>query len=209
MSITGILLAGGKSSRMGTEKGKIQLNGHELMKSPLNALEATCDNIIISTCNKSFKYPDHQVICDKIPGLGPIGGIYTSLEKSGSDLNIVLSYDMPFITADLLKYLVKHSGEYDITAPSLENQLPEPLCAVYNKSTIPFIEQNIRKENYKVNALFPLVKFNHIIVPHDLPFFSPYLFRNVNNPDEFEEINKLIKSQNVIPGKNNEGITGE
>ena len=209
MSITGILLAGGKSSRMGTEKGEVILLGRKMMNFPLDALGHVCDEILISTCNESFKRGKNRVICDEIPGLGPIGGIFTCLKKSGSEINIVLSYDMPFVTADLLRYLVDCSENFEITAPSLENELPEPLCTVYKKSIIPVIEKLIREKKYSVNGLFPLTKFNHISIHRDLPFFNPYLFYNVNKPEEFEKIHGVIQSQNSIPGINHEGNTGE
>ena len=209
MSITGILLAGGKSSRMGTEKGEVILRGRKMMNFPLDALEHVCDEIIISTCNKSFKSGEHRVICDEIPGLGPIGGIFTCLKKSGSEINIVLSYDMPFVTIDLLRHLIERSDNFEITAPSLENELPEPLCTVYKKSIIPVIEKLIREKKYSVHGLFPITKFNHVPIHRDLPFFNPYLFYNVNNPEEFEEIRRMIRSQNPLPGINHEGNTGE
>ncbi len=209
MSITGILLAGGKSSRMGTEKGEIILNGKKMMNFPLMALESVCDHILISTCNESFKYPEYQVICDEIPGLGPIGGILTCLKKSDSELNIVLSYDMPFVSSELLSYLIKHSAGFNITAPSLENQLPEPLCAIFHKNTASVITDSIRNKNYKVNDLFRQTTFNHVIIHSELPFFNPFVFYNVNKPDEFEEINQMIKSHHSNPGKNHEGNSGE
>ena len=209
MNITGILLAGGKSSRMGTEKGMIRIHDRELMSFPLNALESVCDQIMISTCNDTFKYHDYQVVCDEIPGLGPLGGIFTCLKKSASEINLVLSYDMPFVTPDLLKYIISHSCEYEITAPSLKDQLPEPLCTVYMKSTIPAIQKSVRKKNYKVNDLFSVASFNHLIIDNTLPFYNPYLFYNVNKPEEFEKIQTIIRTRHFNPEKNNEGITGE
>ncbi len=209
MNITGILLAGGKSLRMGIEKGEIMLNGQELMKFPLKALESVCDHIMISTCNPAINNTEHQTVCDEIPGLGPLGGIYTCLKKTGTDTNVILSYDMPFVTADLLRHLLSLSNEFDITAPSLANQLPEPLCSVYQKSTTAAIEKSILNKNYKVNDLFKSTKFNHVVIHNQLPFFNPYLFYNVNKPGDYEEIRSIIQSQNFKPGNYHEGDTGE
>lgn len=110
-NITGILLAGGQSSRMGRDKGMIRIGKLLMYQYPLRVLEALCDEILISTCNPMETEEDYEQVCDKIPGIGPIGGVVTCLEKSSNDLNIVLSYDLPLVNRELFTELLKYSGE--------------------------------------------------------------------------------------------------
>jgi molybdopterin-guanine dinucleotide biosynthesis protein A len=109
--ITGILLAGGQSSRMGQDKGMIRLGKFLMYQYPLRILESLCDEILISTCKPMNIKEDYEQVCDKIPGIGPIGGTVTCLEKSSNDLNIILSYDLPLINRELFVELLKYSKE--------------------------------------------------------------------------------------------------
>jgi molybdopterin-guanine dinucleotide biosynthesis protein A len=110
-NITGILLAGGQSSRMGRDKGMIRIGKFLMYQYPLKVLESLCDEILISTCNPMEIEEDYEQVCDEIPGIGPIGGVVTCLEKSSNDLNIILSYDLPLVNRDLFTELLKYSGD--------------------------------------------------------------------------------------------------
>ena len=109
--ITGILLAGGQSSRIGQEKGMIRLGKFLMYQYPLKVLELLCDEILISTCKPMKIEEDYEQVCDKIPGIGPIGGTVACLERSSNDLNIILSYDLPLVNRELFTELLKYSGE--------------------------------------------------------------------------------------------------
>jgi molybdopterin-guanine dinucleotide biosynthesis protein A len=109
--ITGILLAGGQSSRMGHDKGMIRLGKFLMYQYPLKVLESLCDEILISTCKPLEIEEDYEQVCDKITGIGPIGGVVTCLEKSANELNIILSYDLPLVNRGLFTELLKYSGE--------------------------------------------------------------------------------------------------
>ncbi|MDT8431693.1 MAG: molybdenum cofactor guanylyltransferase [Bacteroidales bacterium] len=115
-NITGILLAGGRSRRMGRDKGMIRLGKFLMYQYPLKVLESLCDEILISTCNPMEIEKDYEQVCDNIPGIGPIGGVVTCLEKSSNDLNIIVSYDLPLVNRELFIELLKYAGETDGSA---------------------------------------------------------------------------------------------
>ena len=93
--ITGILLAGGMSHRMGKEKGFIRIGPKYLYQYALQVLDNLCDEVLISTCKEGLFLEKYPLVCDEIPGIGPMGGINTCLKQSSNEINVVLSYDMP------------------------------------------------------------------------------------------------------------------
>lgn len=147
--ITGILLAGGQSSRMfggkgmGLDKGMIRLRRWLMYQYPLKVLESLCDEILISTCKPMDIEEDHEQVCDKIPGTGPIGGVVTCLEKSSNDLNIILSYDLPLVNRELFIALLKYSGEpgWSATDSTPNND------AIYPKSDINRADESLQDQN--------------------------------------------------------------
>ena len=93
-----------------------------------------CDEILISgpkTLPGKLPYP---VVKDKISGIGPMAGIQACLERSSNDLNLVVSYDLPLINEALLRFLMEKSEKWDLVAPAMQAERPEPLCAIYRKS---------------------------------------------------------------------------
>ncbi|PKP35407.1 MAG: molybdenum cofactor guanylyltransferase, partial [Bacteroidetes bacterium HGW-Bacteroidetes-17] len=131
--ITGIILAGGKSRRMGKEKGLIELNGKQLIQYAIEVLKPICETILISTNSNFYDFLSYQKIADEFPDSGPMGGIYSCLKASKTNQNLVLSCDMPFINSQLLKELIENSHEYDIVVPWNGEQRFEPMCAFYHK----------------------------------------------------------------------------
>lgn len=96
---------------MGRDKGMIRIGKLLMYQYPLRVLESLCDEILISTCKPMEIEEDYEQVCDNIPGIGPIGGVVTCLEKSSNDLNIVVSYDLPLVNRELFTELLKYSGE--------------------------------------------------------------------------------------------------
>jgi len=179
-NITGILLAGGMSSRMGQEKGSMIIGKKMMYEYPLRALESVCDEILISGSSPLPGNSSHPVIEDEIKGIGPMGGIYTCLEKSRTDLNLVLSYDMPLINKGLLMHLAEKSGEWDMVVPGMSTDRPEPLCALYRRSMTTVLKELIREKNYAVHRVIPRVNSLVLEIEASMSFYNPQLFLNIN-----------------------------
>lgn len=190
---TGILLAGGNSKRMGREKGLVPIGNAMMYQYPLRVLESLTDKLLISTCKTLDIEENHQQVCDEIPGIGPMGGLYTCLKHSDSDVNLVLPYDLPLVNRDLFQYLLPYSSEYSVVLPAMEPGKPEPLCGIYSKAVLPVIQQMIQEKNYAIHQLLQWVDSRIIIVEPSLPFFHEKLFSNVNTPADLEGILPLVK----------------
>lgn len=194
--ITGILLAGGMSSRMGREKGSMMLGKHMMYEYPLKVLESVCDNILISS-NKAL--PDkvsYAMVSDEIVGIGPMGGIYTCLKHSSTDLNLVLSYDMPLINEALLLYLINHSSNWDILAPAMQTDRPEPLCALYRKSMLKIFEGLIAEKQYAVHRVLSISRSHILHITPDLPFYRSDLFMNINREEDLAALPDELRNEN-------------
>lgn len=186
--ITGILLTGGMSSRMGREKGSLRLGGRMMYEYPLSALEALCDEILISgpkALPGNYPYP---IIKDEIKGIGPMAGIHAGLGHSSNDLNLVISYDLPLINAELLSFLVKNSEDCDLVAPAIQADKPEPLCAIYRKSLMSVIETLIEEERYAVHLVISRARSRIMNIHKDLPFYHPDLFLNINRAADLKRL---------------------
>lgn len=186
--ITGILLAGGKSERMGREKGLIPVGDNLMYQFPLRVLESLSDKILISTCKQLDLKESHVQVCDVISGIGPISGLYTCLMHSETDLNLVVPYDLPLVNSGLFLHLLKHVNGYDVVIAAMEPGKPESLCGIYRKSVLPVIQEMIQEKNYAIHQLLPRVNSKLVIVDSSHPFFHEKLFSNVNSPDDLEDI---------------------
>lgn len=184
--VTGIILAGGQSKRMGTNKAFVRLNGKPLIDYVLDALQKVTANVMLSTGTESFHYKNLPVVKDVYPGCGPMGGIYSALRFSETELNLVLSCDMPFVSADLLNFLVEEATEHeaDVTLPVDEEGYFQPLCAVYRKSMIPCFEQAILRQELKLKRMIEKVNFKMIAIENTDKNYNSKAFLNMNTPED-------------------------
>lgn len=186
--ITGILLAGGMSKRMGKEKGHLFVGDAPLYTYPLRALEKLCDEVLISSCQDAFSETGYPVICDEIKNVGPLGGIFSSLKQSSNDLNLVLSYDLPLVSTQLLEYLLEQSKGFELVWPVGESDRPEPLCGIYQKKLYLKAEKLIRDERYAVHNLRPLCKHRLVNIPKEMNPGGTDVFLNINRPSDLNKI---------------------
>jgi molybdopterin-guanine dinucleotide biosynthesis protein A len=194
MKPTGIILAGGKSSRMGQEKGLVQLGGKRLIDIAIQNLSMVCDTILISSNGDSFNDTGFQVIEDVKPGIGPMGGLYSALLYSETTLNLVLSVDLPFVNEGLFRHLIESSKGYQAAVPWSGQEHYEPLCACYDLSILPLMEAHIKSGNYKLPDLFRQINMNPLPIEPHLPFYHEALFMNINTKDDLIAAQKLLNT---------------
>lgn len=188
IKMTGILLAGGKSKRFGRDKGNIWLNNKRLYDYPLSILERTCDEILISTCQEN-NYPlKHQSICDEIEGIGPMGGIYSCLRQSTTDLNLVLSYDMPLVNQELIAYLLHEWEEEEVLLPALEDGRPQTLCGLYRKNVTSVLEVMITQKDYAVRNMLSNTQSRVLKISEKFEWWSPDLFLSINREEDLRKL---------------------
>jgi molybdopterin-guanine dinucleotide biosynthesis protein A len=197
-SLSGIVLAGGQSQRMGRNKALLELEGQTLIARVLERLSPLCDELIISA-NDVELYADlpAQVVPDLIPGRGALGGIHAGLATMRHDKAVVVACDMPFLSLPLLRYMVVVSSGYDVVVPRV-NAFFEPLHAVYSARCVEPIAQLIAEGPRRVVDLYRQVRLREVTEADVRLFDAALSFVNVNTQEEWTEVQRLIKSGRCI-----------
>jgi molybdopterin-guanine dinucleotide biosynthesis protein A len=186
--VTGVVLAGGKSSRMGFNKACIEFGGKRLIEATVDCLRALFPEVlIIANDPPLYAYLGVKVIPDLIPDSGSLGGIYTGLSAASHPACFFVACDMPFLNADLIKLLIREAEGWDVVVPRVGGEL-QPLHAVYAKSCLPLIKEAIDGGVLKIARFFPKAKVKIIEEPA-IRAVDPHLlgFMNVNTPPELEQ----------------------
>jgi len=186
-SRAGFLLAGGMSTRMGSDKAFLIFDGQTLLDRALIVMQTVCNRVtVVGDPAKFAKYQAGSVIADIFPGCGPLAGIHSALVHSVAEFNLMLAVDMPFVTEGLLSFLFAAAEENAavVTVPRVNHRL-QPLCAVYRRDFAAAAERALRAGNYKIDALFSSVS-THVIEAAELAAagFSARNFFNVNTPQD-------------------------
>lgn len=186
--ITAFILAGGKSTRMGTDKAFAMLDGQTLLARALGLARRVANDVRIVGDAGKFA-PFASVVEDVFPGCGPLAGIHAALRASQTDLNLMLAVDLPFVSPALLQFLIAQARDSTavVTVPHAARGL-QPLCALYRREFADFAETALRDGHYKIDALFEKIR-TRVIAEDDLQAagFSPRLFGNLNTPEELAE----------------------
>lgn len=197
MKVSGVILAGGKSSRMGVDKSILPISKNKTMISNIVEIFTDIFEEVIVVSNQLNKYEIDNIreASDIYLGAGPLGGIHAGLVTSSNDYIFVVACDMPFIETNLIEYLIEVGKGYDITVPIIANKI-EPLFAVYSKNCKSYIEGLLKSNVYKVKELFSLVKVNYVdeqtlnkIVDIENVFY------NVNTPEDYNNIKKRYRKE--------------
>jgi molybdopterin-guanine dinucleotide biosynthesis protein A len=186
--LTAFILAGGNSTRMGTDKAFVMFEGRTLLARALEVCRTITSDVRVVGDRKKFA-PFAPVVEDVFPGCGPLAGIHAGLRDSETDWNVVLAVDLPFVSPALLLFLVAQARESRamVTVPRAGEGW-QPLCAIYRRAFADAAETALRARRYKIDALFD----ESLIRPvgeEDLrrAGFSPEVFRNLNTPEELAD----------------------
>jgi molybdenum cofactor guanylyltransferase len=188
-SATAFVLAGGQSSRMGSDKALLSFGEQTLLQNALRiAAGAAAQTCIVGPSKLYLAYGD--VVEDIFPGCGPLGGIHAALSASQTDLNLVLSVDIPLMTSDFLHWLLlqAEAARELIVLPDAAGG-PQPLCAVYRPAVRDYAEQALQRGEYKIARLFTQVPTRRLDEQQIVAAgFSPAIFQNVNTPEEYAQL---------------------
>ena len=181
MELTGIILAGGKSSRMGQDKGLTDFRGKPLIQYSIDILKQFTDQILISSNNPEYIRFGYPLISDIYQDCGPIGGLHATLSASKTDWNVVLGCDTPFIKADLILSMTDIINNQDAIIPKHQRGI-EPLSGIYHKRTSLVFEVNLKNGKYKLQNTIKEINTEYFDVSELLKSI-PYIFTNINTPD--------------------------
>ncbi len=186
--VTGIILAGGKSSRMGRDKGLLRWRGRPLVAHALDLLRPLCDHLILSANDPAYEAFGVPVVPDRWHDRGPLGGLATGLRHSSTTHNLIIPCDTPLLNRELLHHILARSTGYRAVVPVHEDGKVEPLCGYYSKETLPAIEEQLRQGDNRITRLLEKIPTLYLKMDASLPFYHDDLFLNINTPADLEKI---------------------
>ncbi|WP_447979602.1 molybdenum cofactor guanylyltransferase [Candidatus Nitrospira bockiana] len=197
--VSGVLLAGGKSRRMGQDKRFLDLGGRTLLQRTLAVYEQLFEEIILVTAQEDRALADvkHAVVTDIIPDGGSMGGLYTGLFRATRERIFVAACDMPFLNMALIEYLAGFPAESDIVIVRLLTGL-QPMHAVYGKACLPHFEEMLQRRSLAIHGVLSRPGLRVSEVPETtVRMYDPQLlsFLNINSPADLEFGRKLVKMQ--------------
>jgi molybdopterin-guanine dinucleotide biosynthesis protein A len=201
--VTAFILAGGRSTRMGTDKALLSLGGQTLLERALQTAGTVAKTVLIAGPRERYaRYGDvvEDVICD----CGPLGGIHAALRVTKTELNLMLSVDTPLMGSEFLAWLLQQARTSDelVVVPEALGGL-QPLAAVYRRSLRAVAEHALKSGDYKIDHLFRLAPTRYISEGEILAAgFSLTGFRNVNTLEEYKE---LLQTEDALQVKGSHG----
>ena len=215
--VTGFVLAGGKSSRMGRDKAVLSLDGRTLLERALATVGDVVREVFILG-PKALYGSFGKAIEDIYPGCGPLGGIHAALthlarqkrdEHSGAQLALIIAVDTPFLSSEFLSYMAERAAESGaaVTTPEIGGYT-QPLCAVYSQEFLPITQKALgggnssenekKSREYKIVPLFPAAKTLVIGEPELKRFaFTPEMFENLNTPEDVARARQRATKQQI------------
>lgn len=190
--VTGVVLAGGRSSRYGKNKALVELNNVPLIERVLHVMEAIFHHVIIITNTpKEYEYLQIPMFQDLVKGLGPLGGIYTGLEVIPNGAGFFVACDMPFLNPYLIRYMTGIMDGFDVVVPRVSEWI-EALHGLYAKECRGSIEGLIRSGDYQIFQFFSSVSVR-FVEEDEIRRWDPDMrsFLNVNTPDELRRLERF------------------
>ena len=192
--MTGVVLAGGHSGRIGTNKALLELGGARIIERVLCTIRPLFHEVaIVANDLDTYAYLGVPIWPDRIPEKGPLGGVYTAVFQSASPQTFCIACDMPFPNPAVIAYLQDVAPGYDVVVPRTTDGY-QPLHAIYSKTCLPQMEAMIHADQLKIDRLFPAVRLR-IVEEKEFHPKDPHLlcFVNVNTWEDLERAAKLAK----------------
>ena len=197
MEVTSIVLAGGKSLRLGRSKALEVIGGRSLIEWVVERLKPVSSQLLIVTSKEQSDLPairGAEVVIDLYPGKGPLGGIYTGLVAARSSQSIVVACDMPFVNTELLCHMIEMSSDFDVVVPRWKDGWIEPLHAIYSRSCLTNMKVRVENKQLGIHSLFDELRVRYV-EEEECRGFDPELltFFNVNSEADLERASKLVE----------------
>ncbi len=191
----GVILAGGRSRRMGQNKAGIVLGGVTLLERAANNLKNIFPRVLVVTSpEQEISLPDVESVQDIEQGYGSLMGVYTGLKHAGESA-FVVACDMPFLQEGLIRHMVEKAPGHDVVVPR-PGGLYEPLHAIYSPACLPFMEQAIERKERRITSFYEKVKVLsiedevlHRLDPEGIGFF------NINSPDDLAQAEEILSKK--------------
>jgi molybdopterin-guanine dinucleotide biosynthesis protein A len=195
VSITGVIQAGGRSTRMGGEpKALLELGGKRIIERVVDVLGAVLgDLLVVTNTPELYAFLGLPMVPDRYPEGGALGGIVTGLAAARGEAAFTVACDMPFLHPDVVRLVTARAGEADVVIPRVDGQY-ETMHALYAKACLPAMEARLRAGQLKIVGFFPDVRVLEIdaasVARHREPRTA---FMNVNTPEELARARALVE----------------
>lgn len=191
-TLAGLVLAGGKSRRMGQDKSQMVFHDKAQWAYCLDLLKTFCSSVFISCRNEqASNYNSEICILDNYDSIGPMGGILSAFEKRKDWAWLVLACDMPLIDASILELLVDQRDAHKLATAFIhsDSQKVEPLLAIWEPLAYPSLLEKWKIGKYSLQKIIQNEEVELIKAPHNQYFI------NINNPENYEEIKLFLRNQ--------------
>ena len=184
-----VILAGGKSSRMGSNKALLDFGGQPLIGVLVDRIRPITNQILISsndpTCYEFLKLP---VIPDHYMGQGPLAGLHAAMLWNECSLYIALACDLPNLQAPLLRKLTSFAKDYDVAIPRTRDGLAHPLCAVYRRTCLPVVENSLHRGVNKMIEILEEPSLSIRWIGPEEGHFEDADLANINTPEDLRRL---------------------
>jgi len=184
-----VVLAGGKSQRMGRDKLTLSLEGQTLLESAVNRFQKAFKSVYLSVADEN-KYPEINAprIVDIFPGAGPMSGLHAALTGLDGDGIFLVAADLPFASPDAAKRIIELCGNSDASVLRLSDGLLEPLFGFYRKPLLGACEKALREGRYNMTGLLSEGS-TRFVAPHELEgLWNERLITNINFPEDYAKL---------------------
>ncbi|MCI0812879.1 MAG: molybdenum cofactor guanylyltransferase [Chloroflexi bacterium] len=196
LNASGIVLAGGRSRRLGRAKALEPFQGEPLIRRVIDRLSRITDDLVfvVNDHEQASALPissrdidlTYDIVIDKYPDGGSLGGIYTGLLAANSQWAFVVACDMPFLNVELMRHMLSMRDGQDVVVPRTDGY-PEPTHALYNKSCLPFIEKRLKRDDLKIARFFDEIRVRFLEEAEVRGLDGDLLsFFNVNTQDDLD-----------------------
>ncbi|MBA2704951.1 MAG: molybdenum cofactor guanylyltransferase [Blastocatellia bacterium] len=189
-SIEGFILVGGESRRMGTDKARLTLHGQTFVERLAVQLSAVARSISVVGDPAIGAQNNLQTVADVYPRWGALGGVHAALAACAAEWALIVACDFPFTTSQLFNRMAHLREDFEAVAPIQEDQIPQPLCALYRiAACLPLTEEMIKSGERKPVALLQSVRTRWVPFAEiqDLPEAERF-FDNINTPEDYARI---------------------
>lgn len=172
---------------MGQNKALIRYKGLPLIQHVYKALLPVSEKIIISSNSALPGFHKSLIVPDLLPDIGPIGGIYSCLGESKTELNLITTCDTPLLGSGFFRFLIEKSGDFDVTNPAHDG-VNEPIIGVFHKSILPVIESYIDKKSFSPAKIIQSLNSQLVHIIPEMPFYNPKMFMSINTPEDLQQL---------------------
>jgi molybdopterin-guanine dinucleotide biosynthesis protein A len=198
--VTGIVLAGGRSSRLGRQKALVKIGEKGLIENTVDILVSISQEVLVVTSKEQLASIASvnlkaRIVIDIYSGKAALGGIYTGLTNASMQYGLVVACDMPFLNGALLSYLFNIAPGYDVVVPRVNGKI-ELLHAVYSKNCLDKVKQLLEEDTLQISKLLDMVNIRYVDDKEIEQFDPDHLsFFNINTLDDLNVADKLIANK--------------